>query len=360
MELRNTDISIAKKPRQSNMELLRIIAMLLVMVVHANFRALPVPTAMEIEAEPVSKLLMFFVEAISVIAVDLFIILSGWFGIRPKVTRLTELLFQVLFFGLFAIGVCAVFAPERLQTTAFYGSTMSRLFMCGENDYWFVKAYVGLYLMSPVLNAYVEHSSQRQFALFLIAFYIFQSVYGWLFNATKWIESGYSMTSFAGLYMLARYMRLYPIKLWQRSKWFDAAVYGIYVIVLTISMFYIKKSGLKGGILYFYTCPFVIIAAMHFVLFFTKLRPFSSKIINWLGISAFSIYLTHSSSFIGYYYDMWIYQWFENDTRIVFITHTVLLIIVVFVASIIIDKLRIALWNSIMKKIKNNKKNIKI
>lgn len=33
-----------KKRRDSNMELLRIVAMLLVCVVHANFRALPVPT----------------------------------------------------------------------------------------------------------------------------------------------------------------------------------------------------------------------------------------------------------------------------------------------------------------------------
>ena len=32
------------KQRDSNMELLRILAMVLVMVVHANFRALPVPS----------------------------------------------------------------------------------------------------------------------------------------------------------------------------------------------------------------------------------------------------------------------------------------------------------------------------
>lgn len=330
------------------MELLRIVAMILVMVVHANFRALPVPTAVEINAEPVSKLLMFLVEAISVIAVDLFVLLSGWFGIRPNASRLGELLFQVFFFGCFAIGVCALFAPERLENTPVYGSALSRLFMCGESDYWFVKAYVGLYLISPVLNAFIEHATKRQFAMVLIAFYIFQSIYGWLFNATKWIESGYSMTSFAGLYMLARYVRLYPIKLWQRSKWFDAAVYGTYVVFLTVAMFFIKKAGLKGGILYFYCCPFVIIAAVHFVLFFTKLRPFSNKFINWLGISAFSIYLTHSSSFIGYYYDYWILGWFESETRAVFIVYTVALIIAVFFASILIDKVRIALWHGIM------------
>lgn len=339
--------------RQSNMELLRIIAMLLVMVVHANFRALPVPTAMEINAAPMSKFLMFFTEAISVIAVDLFILLSGWFGIRPKAKRLGELLFQVLFFGVFAIGVCAIFAPGRLATTQADGSVMSRLLMLGENDYWFVKTYVALYLISPVLNAFIAHATQRQFASLLIVYFVFQSIFGWMFNSTRWLAAGYSLPSFAALYMLARYMRLYPIKLWQRSKWFDAAVYGGYVVFLTVAMFFIKKAGLRGGALYFYSCPLVIIATMHFVLFFTKLKPFSSKVINWIAVSAFAIYLTHSSSFIGIYYDKWILGWFNTEPRFTFIIYTAALIVAVFVASILVDKVRLALWNLMLRPFEN-------
>jgi len=353
MDSRKTDIQPAKKMRQSNMELLRIIAMLLVMVVHANFRALPVPTAMEINAAPMSKFLMFFTEAISVIAVDLFILLSGWFGIRPKAKRLGELLFQVLFFGVFAIGVCAIFAPGRLATTQADGSVMSRLLMLGENDYWFVKTYVALYLISPVLNAFIAHATQRQFASLLIVYFVFQSIFGWMFNSTRWLAAGYSLPSFAALYMLARYMRLYPIKLWQRSKWFDAAVYGGYVVFLTVAMFFIKKAGLRGGALYFYSCPLVIIATMHFVLFFTKLKPFSSKVINWIAVSAFAIYLTHSSSFIGIYYDKWILGWFNTEPRFTFIIYTAALIVAVFVASILVDKVRLALWNLMLRPFEN-------
>lgn len=337
------------------MELLRIIAMLLVMVVHANFRALPIPTAAGISAEPVSKLLMFFTEAVSVIAVDLFVLLSGWFGISPKAKRLGELLFQVLFFGLFAIGVCALFAPERLENTPFYGSALSRLFMLGENDYWFVKTYVALYLISPILNTFIENASKRQVATVLIAFYVFQSIFGWMFDSTRWFAAGYSLPSFAALYMLARYMRMYPIKLWQRSKWFDAGVYAAYVVFLTVAMFFIKKAGMKGGALYFYSCPLVILAAMHFVLFFSKLKPFTSKVINWIAISAFAIYLTHSSSFIGYFYDKWILGWFNTEPRFTFIIYTAALIVAVFVASILIDKVRIALWNLVLKLIDNIK-----
>lgn len=359
MDSRVNDILPVKKQRESNMELLRIVAMLLVMVVHANFRALPVPTAHEIIAEPTSKFLMFFTEAVSVIAVNVFVLMSGWFGIRPKAKRLGELLFQVLFFGLFGIVVCWVFAPDRLLTTPQYGSAISRLFMCGETDYWFVKTYIALYLISPVLNAFIEKASQRQFATVLIAFFVFQCAYDWLSNATKWMASGYSLTSFAWFYMLARYMRLYPVKLWQKGKWFDACVYACYVAILTIAMFFIKKNGLRGGILYFYSCPLVILGAIHFMLFFTKLPPFSNKIVNWVAISSFAIYLTHSSNFIGGFYDKWILGWFMTMSRGEFIGCTSLLIAAVFVGSILVDKVRIALWQGLIlccDKIKNKNK----
>ncbi|MBQ0114709.1 MAG: acyltransferase [Bacteroidales bacterium] len=343
MESGNTNILPVKKVRESNMELLRIIAMILVMVVHANFRALPVPTAAGIALDPVSKFLMFFTEAVSVIAVNLFVLLSGWFGIRPRGRRLGELLFQVLFFGLFAIGVCAVLEPALLRDRV-----LSRLFMLGDGDYWFIKAYVGLYILAPVLNAFVEKATKQQFKVLLIAFFTFQCIYGWLFEATRWIVSGYSLTSFIGLYLLARYIRLYPCRLWQLNKWADAAIYAAYVVVLTVVMFIIKKNGGRGGVLYFYTCPLLIVGAVHFMLFFTKLPSFSSKVINWIAISAFSIYLTQSSSFIACFYDKAILGWFNTEPRGTFILYTAGLIIAVFVASILVDKVRIVLWNLFM------------
>ena len=86
------------KFRDSNMELLRIIAMLLVCIVHANFRALPVPTYEEAFTNVSSSILRYFTESISIICVNLFVLISGWYGIKFKFSRLKEFLAQVLFF----------------------------------------------------------------------------------------------------------------------------------------------------------------------------------------------------------------------------------------------------------------------
>ena len=85
---------MSKKIRQSNVELLRIITMILVMIVHANFRALPSPTIEEVANVPTSSFLRFFTESVSIICVNVFVLISGWFGIKFNWKKLTEFLFR--------------------------------------------------------------------------------------------------------------------------------------------------------------------------------------------------------------------------------------------------------------------------
>ena len=49
-----------KNVRDSNMELLRIVAMLLVMIVHADFASLSVPTIEQCNASPLISFMRFF------------------------------------------------------------------------------------------------------------------------------------------------------------------------------------------------------------------------------------------------------------------------------------------------------------
>ena len=81
--------------RDSNMELLRVVAMLLVCIVHANFRALPVPTHEEVFPNVSSSILRYFTESVSIICVNLFVLLSGWYGIKFKLDRLKEFFFKL-------------------------------------------------------------------------------------------------------------------------------------------------------------------------------------------------------------------------------------------------------------------------
>ncbi|MBQ7690624.1 MAG: acyltransferase family protein [Muribaculaceae bacterium] len=345
-EARNTTNSskpVSRAVRDSNMELLRIMAMVLVMVVHANFRALPVPGATAIATSPTSAWLQFLTEGLSIVSVNLFVLLSGWYGIRPKVHRFAELLFQVLFFTLIGVGVSELLVPgSAVGAPDFW----KRFFMLGDGHYWFVKTYIALYLLAPVLNAYVESASRRGFAWLLAAFFTFQFIFGWLWEAVTWFKAGYSLTSFMGLYLLARYIRLYPTRIWRMSRWCDLAIYLAVALVLAVAMFHIKRNSGLGGFLYFYNCPLVILSAVHLMLFFSKLS-FKSRLVNWLAISAFAIYLTHSGTFLWTYYDDAIRLWFAGESRFTFILYAAAMMAAVFVVSILLDKMRLLMWKPI-------------
>ena len=70
------------KSRLSNIELLRIFSMFGVLIVHADFGALGNPTHTELFFTPVFTIMRTFIEAFAIVAVNVFVLISGWFGIN--------------------------------------------------------------------------------------------------------------------------------------------------------------------------------------------------------------------------------------------------------------------------------------
>ena len=332
----------ARKTRDSNMELLRLVAMLLVMMVHASYRALPKPTPEAIAADSVSMFLQIMVESFTVVGVNVFIMLSGWYGIRLRWSRLIELFFQVAFFTILCLGVYYALT-DTLPPSPFLS-----ILMLHEGDYWFVKTYLALYLISPVLNAFVQTATQRQMVVTLLSLFVFQWLYGWVFEATTWLRAGYSLPSFVYLYLFARYLNIYKPSFTKWRPRTDLCIYLSICMAVTVAYFLLKRHFNLGGLLWFYNSPTAIIAAMFLLLFFSKLT-FHSKVVNWLGISALAVYLTHSNSPLGQYYDIYIREWHDTLPRLPFILRTGLFIAAVFFGSILIDKVRVVVWNLLLK-----------
>ena len=196
-------------PRQSNIELLRITAMFLVLVVHADFWALGGPVSSDFSSNPWNAVTRTVIESISIVCVNVFVMISGWFGIKPSLRSLSNFVFQCAFFLIGIYAVMILTGHALLTSQGILGS------LCLLHWNWFIKAYIGLYILSPLINAFLEKSTKRQLELFLVFFYIFQTVWGWPFGGADFVKSGYSPFSFIGLYILARYLHLYGNKLLQ-------------------------------------------------------------------------------------------------------------------------------------------------
>lgn len=141
-----------KPERLSNIELLRIIAMFMIIAVHADYWLFGMPDKPAISGSHLgSGVTRIFIEQLSIVGVNIFVGISGWFGIRPSAKSLLSFIFQILFFliSIYFIGVIVGLQQFSIKT-------LSQCFLF-THHHWFIKAYLALYIIAPVLNIYIKY-----------------------------------------------------------------------------------------------------------------------------------------------------------------------------------------------------------
>ena len=325
--------------------------MVLVLVVHTGFVSIGTPSLEDVASQPMVSFARFSLQSFSVVCVNLFILLSGWFGIKPKKIRFFELIFQVLFFLLLGLLISIISSklgclPELTKKEIILGITL-----LSPQGYWFVLSYLLLYILSPVLNAYTGMASIELQQRILIAFFVFEFIFGWMSTGVLWFVKGYSTVSFVGLYLLAYYLRHAT-----REKTYVflrlPARYYFYGYIF-ISFFTACCAFIFAGNsyvverLYFYNSPFVVLSSICLFLFFSKLR-LQKQTINWIASSSFAIYLFHCNPFLfNSVYTNIINHLYNHYPFFTWIIIVVLFICLVFIISILFDRIRILLWNKV-------------
>ncbi|EGJ72051.1 putative transmembrane protein [Bacteroides coprosuis DSM 18011] len=339
-------MQIRKNKRESNIELLRFIAMMMVLAVHANFFAIGTPSTINCSEHFDNAAARIIFESMSIVCVDVFILISGWFGIKSSMRGFSNFVFQCLFF---LIGIYVVVVIIGIRDLSIKG--LAECLVLTKSN-WFIKAYIGLYLLSPVLNSFVEKADKLTFRNVLVAFFIFQTIYGWISNAAVFFEMGYSTISFIGLYLLARYVRIHESQMTNMPSFFYILIYLFFSFILSFISF--------GGIyfdfivisarMYSYINPIVILSVLSLLLFFNSLCV-KSRVINWFAASSFAVFLLHSNPNIlqNYFvrYVKIIYNQFDG-----FLCLTILLVFISFIAiiAVLIDQIRIVIWRRVFLK----------
>ena len=318
--------------RKSNIELLRILAMLFVVFVHANYFSLGAVEVEDIACHPVNAFLKALAEQLCVICVNVFVLISGWFGVRPSIKGALSLLFQVAFFYVLVV-LCLILVGVSVPLN----DIVKGLYV--GSPYWFVVSYLILYTIAPILNVFVDSSSPKMFASVLAAFFFCEFVLGWCVGVSDF-HGGYSALSFVGLYLLAQFIRKYSLRLQSIGVGVNLLLYLLFSIIPVLIYF---LTGFSFGTIS-YVSPFVISASVFFFLAFNKMKM-SSKVINYLASSAFSIYLVHQHPLVIKHFIS-----FMNSTYMALGGYWYVLFVIAFavclgVLCILLDKVRILLWN---------------
>ena len=220
--------------------------------------------------------------------------------------------------------------------------SMGKAFYFG-SYYWFVVAYLILFVLSPVLNAFIEHASYRSALTTIVAFFVMELLFGRI-NDVGLFDHGYSAIAFVGIYLLAGFLRqhaVWVVRFRARTCFF---IYFIMTLIpASLSLFVEGCLGNEYMPIY-YDSPAVILAAMFLMLGFARLS-FSSKAVNWFASSVFAIYIIHLHPVIVDYYTRWVGWLYSSLSLPIFMIAIVTIAVLISLICILVDKVRLLCWN---------------
>ncbi len=348
------------KERMANLELLRMVSMLFVVVLHfiGKSNNHPVLTDVEMEAWEYGAWVM---ESLAIVAVNVYMLLSGYLlaGSTFKVKRLIQLWLQLLFYSA-GVGIVAAmfgYIPEEGMSVYY----LTQLFLpVSTNHYWFMTAYVLMYLFLPVLMAGVGRLSKKQFQVVLCLLFL-------VFCGMKSVSpiklttdmQGYDCIWYLCMALLAAYIRLYGISFF-RNKKRSFVVYlisasGIYGISMLFRYIYIQTGKLSEivTVCYNYNHILVVLASVGFFYLFLHLQikpGLLSRLICRLAPYTLGVYLWHENVAIRYEWPLWIQNFLGGATEgVQWFWALFVSVAVVFIIGIWLDMVRSLLFKGAHK-----------
>lgn len=273
--------------RESNFELLRIVAMLLICILHTSNWCL---------TDTKAALLSSF----SVIGVNLFVMITGWWGVRSPLKSIIKIWIEV---ACLKVVCCIVFSVLH-ATPITIADIVRSLWMGG---YWFVTAYVGLLLFSPILERALEAKQGesdrewlKRFTVIIALLTIMNCFFGWLLKGAQINATGQTFVQMIYLYVFARYLRrLVEYGSFQRCalKGFCWGGYFICSALMFIGyLIVVVKFHLRGQSMDWlaYNNPIIIVSATSVFLLFAKMK-IKNGMINKIATTTFGVYILHTS-----------------------------------------------------------------
>ncbi len=278
-----------KPARESNIELLRILTMLGVVILHYNNTTIGGGLAY---APGINQHILLILEAVAICAVNLFMLITGYFSSTSQKRDPAKILGLVIQVSLFRLGF---YLLSCILNRSF--SLAQALLMLVPVNY-FVILYGAVYLLSPYLNLLLQKLGTRRKKLLALCILLL-SVWPTLVDLVQNLlhidingvstismfgsQSGYTLVNFLLMYMIGACLRLEDIH-WKSGK--ALAVLGGCVAGIYVWSLFDRSSA------WAYCNPLMVLEAVALFLLFRNLH-FTSKLVNTLSKATFTCYLVH-------------------------------------------------------------------
>ena len=324
-----------KKIRQSNIELLRILAMFMIVLGHSSFHSEFVFGS----SFSVNRIWTQFTACGGNWGLNLFGLITGYFLIKNSnniISKALRFMLQTLTysFGIYIILLyknSISFNPKQF---------ISFLFPLLFDKWWYASAYFFLLMCSPVLNRMVLYWSKKEFTSILVFLTI-----NWVIVPTVLLSKSYAMSGFFWcfyLYLIGAYIQCHVNLEKVRMKYCLIGAFGAFFLTLlfivTFNVIGIKYPELAIKATYVNNKQdlLIVMGSIFLFLSFLKWNVSENRLINKTASAMFGVYLIHEHELVYSY--LWNSLFCLKNfaySQYLFLYHVVAAVLVLMICSAI-------------------------
>ena len=330
--------------RQSNIELLRIILIILIVLhhicIHAGFsfeRGVEYP-----------KIIIQLLGVGGKIGVDCFILISGFFMANSKksvVEKTVKIWMEVLIYSVIFLVITFVMGRTELISRE---NLLYSLFPITTRHYWFISTYLVMLIFTPWINAMIANCDKTLIKQFIIVGGVLWIAIPTITN--KNMESN-ELILFVFLYIVGAYIGMYGIgyKLSRLVIILIGLILLTFLSTIVIDYMEVSYSGLQPYELYFYAPQRlnIVIISVVILLLFLRIKIGFNKHINSIANHVFGIYLFHENVFNRTYLWRDIFRISTFGDKSYLPLYLFFVVIVVIAVAILLDFFRLKLMEPI-------------
>lgn len=362
-----------KVARNVSFECLRIVAMCMIIALHYLSKGDVLVPLASADGMNGAAVMAWIVEALCLPAVNVYVLMSGYFGIKSRfrIAKIAGLWGTALFYSItitLLLGITGNLSNAQ-GALSFSDLTiydwMNVVFPIVTEEYWFITAYVILYVLMPFLNAGTEKLERKDYRnILLILFVVFSVSKSVLPMQLPIDKKGYDVLWFVCLYLLGGYFGKYGCSIFE--KWYRALLcyvvpaLGVFALAFAVRYLYLQKGILADFVLtnYFYTYNHVLCLVASVGLFgmFMHLRiggKTAGKVVCRIASCTMAVYIIHEQLYMRYLWPEW-FDCASYAARWTFIPHMFLTVACVFGVCTLVEFLRKGALRCIGKRQKSN------
>ena len=344
--------NVSENKRDSNLELFRIIAMILIIAHHYVVNSGLADFGGPIETNPFCFKSIFYCifGAWGKSGINCFLLITGYFMCKSQISKkkILKLLIQIYFYKLliYLIFLLSGYEPFSLK------NLIKRILPFTQIDKNFIGCFLIFYLCIPFLNILVNNMTEKEhkwlLCLSLSLYVIVGSVLNVSFNYVTW---------FCILYFISSYIRLYPIPIFDNNRfWLIILIISILLSCSSVIslLWFAERFGWYNP--FFFVADsnkiFAVTTGISSFMFFKNLKIKHNTLINTVASTCFGVLLIHANSNT-------MRRWLWNDMlhnvlmyeSKYYILHAIISVICIFIICSFIEWMRIKLFSIISNKI---------